>query len=896
MVPSVTTESISPTDNKADSSAEPAPSDQKSDGSEPVLNPVRSKTAGPIAASKYSIVEEYRAQLTGFDEMIGADGSVRAHWQPLIAALERQGPSATSAISERIQRRIVENGITLDSFSDPTNAEQPWKLDLVPLIFPSDEWHIIEQAMIQRARLFEALLSDLYGPQQMLTEGLVPSELVFNDPAYLRPMHGIQTSSKRLMFMAVDLARDFSGNWRIVDTHAETIAGHGYAVANRVVLADIRSRVFRECNALRISQFYQDVAQELAVRSGSAAPTVAILGPNPENSTYLSHAYMARYLGYQLLQGSDLRVVGGKVYQKTLAGLQSIDLIVRAVQASQSDPLELEPSGFDGPPGLVQAVRENPSLIANSLGTAIVENRGLAPYIAGLSERLIGEAPLFPDAERLWLGDRATRDAVLADHGDFLLRPAFEETGRPGHARPGAQLSAMDDTARAALISEVHSNGAKFVAERPSQFATAPSWTPEGLAPKAYALRVFVAATAEGYSVMPGGIALTIDTGTAVAMSSSAAQSRDVWVSAGEVQGPHYSRWRLSEEESQVQRFGALLPSRIADNLFWLGRYVERADWTLRVMRSALHHDEDDLRPVRRTDAAESALDILIMKGRPSADIQANLDSPASLDDRVQELFDAIDRPYGIPATFRNIRSVARQSRDRLSSDAWRLLNGLTIEASTDNKVDASEISLDLIDRVNRRISELAAFNGLMHENMTRNFGWHFLDIGRRIERALQMAELLRTLLLTAMNESDETERLAFLLETTDSFMTYRARYRFAPTFPLVLDLLMVDETNPRGLAYQLATIDNHLSQLPKASTDAVRTPEQRLSLELLSQVRLADLNTLRGANENGQRSELVSLLDLLMNKMPELSDIISRRYFSLTEEQPHRVHTRLAH
>jgi uncharacterized circularly permuted ATP-grasp superfamily protein/uncharacterized alpha-E superfamily protein len=836
----------------------------------------------------------YRASAGAYDELIAPDGSVREHWRPLVAALERLGPSATSAASERIQRRIVENGLTLDSFSDPLQADQPWKLDFVPLILPDAEWQALAKAAIQRARLGEALLADLYGPQKVLSEGILPPELIFSDPSFLRPLHGMAGDvPPRLFFMAMDVARGHTGAWHVIDTHAETIAGHGYALANRIVLAEVSPRLFRDCNVRRLSQFYQDIATGLAMRAGVDYPTIAILGPDPDDDTYLSHAYMARYLGYQLLQGSDLRVVGGKVFHKTLAGLQSIDLIVRAVAAASADPLELDPNGFDGPPAFVQAVREKPGLVANALGTAIIENRGLGPFQSKLMAHLLGEAPLIADANRTWLGDPAAREALFANPGDALLREAFEGPARPGHARLGQDLSAMTPEHRAELEAEVALNGARYVAEHPVEFATMPSWSAGRLRPRPYAVRIFVAHSGDGYTVMPGGLALAIDSGAAVALSSQSAESHDVWISSTEPQGPHFSRWRLSEEESQVQRLGTRLPSRVADNMFWLGRYVERADWTLRVMRNALHRGEEDLRPVRRTDAAENALDTLIMKGRTPGIAGGEYDGAdiaPTLEKRVETLFAGANMPYGIRTTFQHIRRVARQSRDRLSADAWRVLGGLTIAHNP-----AIDPSSDLVDRLDRRITQLAAFNGLMHENMTRNYGWLFLDLGRRIERAQQIAELLRSLLIRPNGEVDETERLAFLLETTDSFMTYRARYRFAPTFPLVLDLLMIDEMNPRGLAFQLLRIADHIADFPKASLDAVRTPEQRLALELLTLVRLADLDSLRSISEDGRRAALGKLLDKLIGGLPDLSDIVSRRYFSLTEELPHRVHMRLA-
>ncbi|MFV0368205.1 MAG: circularly permuted type 2 ATP-grasp protein [Hyphomicrobiaceae bacterium] len=837
-------------------------------------------------------ISQYRG--SAFDELIGPDGRVRPHWQPVVSFLETLGPERAAAISERIQRRIVENGIALDSFSDPNQVERPWKLDLIPLVLAQNEWQKLEIALIQRARLYEALLGDIYGRQDVLNGGLLPSSLVFDDPSFLRAVHGIEANAPRLMFLALDLARDTTGAWRIIDSHAETLAGHGYALANRVVHADVCSRMFRDCNALRISGFYQDIAQELARRSGQEAPSIAILGPNPDHETYLSHAYMARYMGYQLLEGSDLRVADGKAYHKTLAGLQPVDLLVRAVEAAKADPLELRPDGFDGPAGLVMAVRNNPALVANALGTAIVENRGIGPCLSKLSQHFLGEDPIVSDTPRLWLGDPAALEEVLARPGEFLLRPAFEATARPGHAQPGRCISDMAAAERDKLIAEISLNGPKWVAEQSFQVATAPSFDGKELVAKPYAIRCFVASTENGYTVLPGGLALTVQAGAAVGLTADSGETRDVWIAASEPQGPHYSRWRMAEEEVQVQRLGIRLPSRVADNLYWLGRYVERADWTLRVMRNSLSRGDEDLRPIRRADVARSALDVIMNKA-PATEGEVATSPAASLEQKVEELFSSAVNPYGMLVTFQNIRRVARQSRDRLSLDAWRLLSALSTKRP--NALTMSgDPAMELVDWLDQLIAELAAFNGLMHENMTRNFGWRFMDMGRRIERALQMAELLNTVLVNVVEESELPEHLAFLLETADCFITYRARYRFAPTFPLVLDLLMVDETNPRGISFQLVEILDHIGELPKASLDAVRTPEQRLALDLLTQVRLADIDALRQASADGHRSNLALALGRLISGLPQLSDIISRRYFSLTEEQPHRVHTRLAH
>ncbi len=345
------------------------------------------------ATEKVAAPTSYFESLTPgtYDEMMAADGSVRPQYEPVAAFIQRAGLAGSGARFERLQRRIVENGLTLDSFSDPNNIEQPWRLDLIPLVIAEAEWRQLEAAAIQRANLNNAILADLYGKQSLFDQRMLPPQLVFDDPAFLRPMHGHQ-GADQIMFMAIDCARDASGRWRILDTHAETIAGHGYALANRVVVADVNADLFRACNVVRISTFYQDLAYELARRTGLDAPSIAILAPDPDQETYLSHAYMARYLGYLLLQGSDLRVANEKVFHKTLAGLQQIDLLVRAVEAANTDPLELNPNGFDGPAGLVQAVRANPNLMANALGSAVIENRGLAGFLpesrSGFSARI----------------------------------------------------------------------------------------------------------------------------------------------------------------------------------------------------------------------------------------------------------------------------------------------------------------------------------------------------------------------------------------------------------------------------------------------------------------------------------------------------------------------------
>lgn len=853
------------------------------------LNEAMTTDTSELQAQPRGLVAAYAGQVSGYDELLGANGVVQEHWRPVVDFVQTIGPQRGDQLYDRIQRRIVENGLTLDSYSDPTNATQPWKLDLIPLIVSREDWQFIERGVKQRALLFEHLLADLYGEQRCLADGSIPPALIHADPAYLNQLHGIGAEHSHLTFFAVDLAKDRNGAWRVIDNHAETLAGHGYALANRVVLADVAAQLFRTCNALRISYFFKAVGDHLAQLSGVEDPTIAVLGPNPDDETYLSHAYIARYFGYPLLEGLDLRVVGEKIFLKTLSGLQAVDGLVRAVQASKCDPLELDPDGYAGPAGLVHALRQKPNLVVNALGTAIIENRGLAPFLPNLAQKILLEDLLIADAPRFWLGDEVVRQSVISDPDNYVIRRAFEGTARPGHAAQGKKLNGTDPAQSKALLNELHLNGVQYVAEKPSTFSTAPSWTAAGLAPKPYALRVFAAKIDNEFVVMPGGLALNVDVDNAVALTSRASESRDVWVLSDEKQGPHYSRWRISDE--QTQSFGGNLPSRLADNLYWLGRNVERADWTLRVMRSALNLGDEELRSIRRADSASQALTVLLNFEEPVHELAHDHSTP--IEDRVSSLLYSPELPYSVNTTFQHIHRLVQQTRNRLSIDASRLLNSL--RAHRDPATPVQDSIDDLHEILNRHLSSLSAFNGMSHENMTRNFGWRFLDIGRRIERSLQLSKLLQALLVKPPGESEETDRLVYLLETTDSFMTYRARYRFAPSFPLVLDLLMIDEKNPRSLAFQLVSIQEHITALPRAADDAMREPEQRIALDLLSKVQLSDPAAMRQAAEDGHRKKLDDLLEAMNKGLPELSDTLSSRYFSHTDkDRLHRVHTRL--
>ncbi len=845
-------------------------------------------------ASEPSLPEDffsgYLGLENGVDEAVGPNGAVRQQWTAFSKTFGALSPDEQAQRQERLRRLVLENGIAHDLFAEP-GSRQPWSIDLIPIVISAVEWAHLERGLIQRAALFDLIAKDIYGPQSLLRASKVPPRLVFSDPAFLHACREAKPAAHLINFFAADLIRDTGGVWRIIDVHAETPAGAGFALANRLLHGQLMGDVFRACRAVRLARYFERLQSELLHRVERDDPLIVLLTPGPRHEDYFSHAYLSRYLGFQLVEGGDLRVIGSRVYMKTLEGLKPVDLMIRCVEGSHCDPLELDPNRFAGPVGLVQALRKNPKLIINFLGTAVVENRGLAPWLPQISKMLLGQDLILEDTSRRWLGDLDARVYVFEHPERFVIRHAHEGTGRPGRAEQGIMPERLSGRELDALKFEMELNGQNFVAEERHDCATAPSWTADGLKARPFAMRLYVAAVDGEYRVMPGGLAMSLDGTPGVAMSAMDGHSRDVWVCSEEdVAAPHISLMRPAGEVAEVLRTGPVLRSRIGDNLYWLGRYGERADWVMRLMRGALTR-ADDTGTAGTGDGGPKALELILAKDQPPGSLRGLGTDIRAIEQAVRHLMTAPGRTYSLPGLKNNMLRVGSIVRERLSLEVWQTL--LRFSNIVSPEPAALSDSVKLLDRLNAGIVTIASLNGLTAENMTRNYGWRFQDMGRRIERAFNLAELLLALFREAPSEEEETARLFFVLNVADSIITFRQRYLFAPVLSLILDLLMVDESNPRGIGFQLSMISDHLAALPQATQHSPHSEEQRLILDLLTRVRLAKVSDLAHPGPAGLRRWLQDLLNHLISSLPKLSEASTRRYFNLTEDELRRVYTR---
>jgi len=828
------------------------------------------------------LLSGYRTLDGIYDELIGPDGARRAYWRSFIDGMRTLPADEVAQHSDTALRLIRQHGVTYNVYGDPKGEQRPWELDTMPLLIPEAEWEVLERGLKQRARLMNGILADLYGPQTLVKDGVLPAALVYANPHFHLPCHGIVPSYETfLQIYAADLGRSPDGRWWVFNDRTQAPSGAGYALENRVITAQCLSDLFREGRVRRLAHFFQALRENLRALSGRDDPRIVLLTPGPRNETYFEHAFLARYLGYPLVEGADLTVRDNRVYLKTVGGLQAVDVILRRVDSEWCDPLELRPDSALGIAGLVEAARAGTVTVANALGSGLVECTALMGFLPGLCRHLLGEELVLPHIATWWCGQEEAREHVIANISDLVVARTFQ-TPTLVNSDAGQVLGAeLDAAERQALIDRIRRRGYDYVGQEAVTLSTAPAWQDGRLVARPMALRMYATALGDDYVVMPGGLTRISENNSTRAVSMQRGSgSKDTWVlSSAPVDG--FSLLRQEEASPVLRRAGDDLPSRAADNMYWLGRYAERTENAMRLLRSLLTRLAED--PVQDATANVAMQKLLYMLAHPG-DIDGLMRrrgrtlSAAQIEHRIQAyLFDSTET-NGIPQLVQRVNRVASLTRDRLSLDAWRTLDQLHQEAMRQRP----RVWLDIGDAsaiLNDMLRTMSAFAGLGMENTTRTQGWRFLDMGRRLERATTMAGLLRGLL--SVGDPERQGFLDRLLELADSFMTYRARYVSSPRLVQVLDLLLVDESNPRSVAFQLDALEQHAARLPRFGDSLDRSPEQRQILSCQAAIRLADVAALARADAKGRRAELDTLLARIGNALGDLSETIGRHYFS---------------
>ena len=763
-----------------------------------------------------------------YNELLDSAGLPRPHWQAMIEQLQHEEPAVMRKRIEAVQRQIRDNGVTYNVYADTHGVQRPWDLDVLPLIIPQKEWQHIAAAVAQRATLLNRILLDLYGPQHLLSSGQLPPGLIYGHNGFLTPCVGMSHDDDvALHSYAVDIARAPNGQWWVVSDRTQAPTGAGYALENRTIISSAFPELFRDLNIERLSGFFASMRDSLAhwghrvaARQATAVPGITPLGageppliviltPGPYNETYHEQSFLAGYLGYPLVQGSDLTVRNGVVWLKTIAGLQPVHAILRRIDDDYCDPLELNAESLLGVAGLTEVARLGHVLIANALGANLLQSGALLGFLPGLCQSLLGEDLCMPSVATWWCGEPTALAYVIANLDFLVIKPAYPQV----QSSPifGEDLNA---TQKEALIAKLRAQPDHYIAQERVDISHAPvlvNHHQPQLSSLAVSVRVYAFATPNGYAVMPGGLArVASGKDDRIVTMQRGGTSKDTWVLSSHSQAP-FSLLRKTTSSKDLVRENTYLSSRMAENLFWYGRYsvrtLQKALMLRATIRTLLDYSAEARAGEWPTMQGLCQWFALLPAGEDEEDDDA-VWQPWS-DDAIEPLLiKAVfaQQSSSLATSVQQLFQQAFNLRERISNDHWRTVNQLSRQFITRHPHPSLQ---DAMSHIELAINHFVTLTGFAMDWMTRDLGWRFMSLGRRIERLQFMCMMLSRAL-----EMPQHSNLEWLLQVSNNLVTYRARYASQPEWLPVLDLLLTDAHNPNSVVFQIKGLVKYLQEM----------------------------------------------------------------------------------
>jgi uncharacterized circularly permuted ATP-grasp superfamily protein/uncharacterized alpha-E superfamily protein len=839
-----------------------------------------------------------------FDELLGASApaptpasagpqaALTPTWRHFFEQLDGSSAADLNQRVASLARQIRDNGVTYNVYADENGPQRPWSLDLFPLLIEPDSWLQIESGVLQRMRLLNRVMADVYGPQELLSKGLLPPALVQGHPGYLRAMQGVQpVGGTHLHLAAFDLARGPDGNWWVVSQRCQAPSGLGYLLENRLAISSQFPQAFESLSVQRLASTYRALVESLKSMSPAGADShIALLTPGPYNETYFEHAYLARYLGLTLVEGNDLMVRDERLYLKTLKGLVPVHGLLKRVDDQYLDPLELRPDSTLGVPGLLQAIRAGHVLVANAPGSAFLESPALLGFMPALSQHLLGEALQLPALPTWWCGERSAMEEALPRLRDCAIKATYP--GSPLHGSFDAVLGRslkpreLDEWAgRIVRQSEEHTVQAYLPLSQMPTWQADPSQGPDSgrVLPRSFILRVFaVSDGVQSWRVLPGGLARVAGASADIASMQRGGSSADVWaltrgmVDSTTLLQPHLTPAALTQRKR-------LVTSRAAENLFWLGRYTERTENAVRLARLTLQclNGEDQSSPPLLAWLSKMALaNTLVLPGVP----------PASQARRVFErsLISSLGSTDGATSVGYNLRALKMAGstvRERLSQEHWHVMVRAEEElfsACQAQSRSGDYSSLQALRILKNTSDAMAAITGAQTDRMTRDDGWRLLSIGRHIERLGFLAASLAQGFETGSVQTEGGFEAMMVL--FDSSITFHAQYQQSRDLAALIDLLVLDRDNPRSLAWVAHTLRARLAKLAGSGADqlsplALRVPDP--TIWSLAQLCEAQPQPQTQQQTPGTLTTLMGLLQHCRGAAFAVSEEISTTYFT---------------
>lgn len=757
----------------------------------------------PISSSKKNdvwrnVLKDYTLHDGIQDELIDESGEIRPVWRSFVQTISGVSLDDWKIRIARGQQYLRDAGVYYRDNSTQGTTEREWPLSPVPLLISEQEWHQISVGLKQRANILEQVIGDLYGENTLVQDGFLPGQLIAKNPEWLRPLVGVEPrSGKFLNFLAFDIGRGPDGKWWVLGDRTQAPSGAAFALENRLATTRIFSDLYSPSHVHRLAGFFKEFRDALLALRGGDGSRIGILTPGPLNDTYFEHAYIARYLGFMLLEGEDMTMRDGKLMVRTVDGPKPISVLWRRMDAHWADPLELEETSQLGTAGLLNAVRSQNVTIINALGSGVLETRALLAFLPRIAREWARDPLIMPNIATWWCGQKAERDFVKTNAYKMTIGDAYATKFLFDTDDISLKANKSKDQANQSLDDWIDDNGETLVGQEAVRLSTTPALDNGKIVPRPMSLRVFLARIGDHWSVMSGGFARIGNSSetTALAMQNGGSAA-DVWIVSDK---PVNAETMLQTPSAPfVRHQPGILPSRAADNLFWLGRYTERTEHLIRLVRA--YHVRMAEADAQNTQLLEYVHDHATYLGIANVEKQF---------------------PLAIRTTIHSAMNAANRVSDRFSMDGSRALVDL---AKTIDQMSLTAVpGNDMVRAMSVLLRKLSGFSGLIHDNMTRFMGWRFLSIGRSLERAVTTNNLVSKF----SNPDAPFGGLDFAIEVADCAMTHRRRYELSTNRSTMIDLLVLDPLNPRSVVYQLKELESLAASLPGSDENHQLTPLQ---------------------------------------------------------------------
>lgn len=818
-----------------------------------------------------------------YDETLATGDRLKDEWAALLQNLNTLGPTEIVRRNADLQKLLRENGVTYNVYDGHLAFARTWNLDPIPWVLNANDWATVEKGLIQRAELLNLILKDLYGPKELLKKGLIPHELIFCHKGFLRQCDHLHfPNNYPLALYSADIARGPEGRMWVINDRTQAPSGMGYALENRSAMVRVLPEIFKAQQVEKVSDFFNTFYNslcQLAPRQKDN-PRIALLTPGDKNETYFEHAYLADYLGINLVQGDDLLVKDSHLWIKTIHGLEQVDILVRRVDDVFCDPLEFRPDSRLGVAGLLEVVRKGNLTVTNPLGAGILENPGLMPFLNNIARYYFDQELIMPTVATWWCGQAKELSHVITNLDTLIVKKIDRYTGSPTLVP-----SQMSHYELGKLKEKILAEPYLYVGQEKVNFSAVPALVNNALEPRFAVLRGFAVANTNGYQVMPGGLTRSSpEKGLFIVSNQAGGISKDTWVIS-----------KQTEPKTQSQTTGPIqkinhqesLTSRMAENLFWSGRYSERVLATVRLLKTTLGYLlENPIQEVQGVlrERLLTSLTHLTMTypgfvGEPGI---------KKIQDPQNELFALAQDEHLAGSLSFNLRNLVHSMQSVggfLSNDTRRMIESLKDNHATIRKLKPTGY-LHLNNSLDKLYNALVSLLGFITESMPREQGWLMFQTGRKVERTILISSLIRSTLVYKENGPTGQQLLEAVLKTNQLISTYRYKYRTYLNLEHALQLLVFDEHNPRSIAYQLQKLTYYLQLLAKEEQGTEIGKEQKGVLEASIKLKLTDAKELAAIGDDSfVREQLEKLLADVGNLMAQSSNSVTQKYFSHTSE-----------